>query len=163
MSEEKSRVERKKEKSDLQAKSKASLNKVYYWVIAFLFLILLLLVFFIFTKSDDKVKLDSKDALTEKVEENEKNLEDKTTSNSEKESSEEEKEENQNDPSKETEDSEEESEEDLESGEEIQVNEEAAHDPDHETDFSDGSADRLAIKEEIMKAKIGRASCRERV
>lgn len=142
-----SRVERKKEKANLEEKSKASLNKAYYWVIAFLFLVLILLVFFIFTKSEDKVDLDSNEESTEKVEENKKELEEKKTSTKKKEIQDEE----QNESSEEEQDLAEETEEtEGEVGEEVQVTEDAAHDPEYATDFSDGSADRLAIKKEIM-------------
>ena len=146
MSRKEFRTERKKENKNLQEKSKASLNKVYYWVIAFLFFVLFLLVLFIFSKSSDKVDLtdDNQQEQTQKeVEKSESVEDDSSTQESEYNQTEE----TGNDDA-ETDDAE----EDNEEIEENPVNESAPYDADHAVDYNDGSADRIAIKNKIMRA-----------
>lgn len=144
MSKKESRIERKKERKSLQEKSKTSLNKVYYWIIAFLFFILLLLVLFIFSKSEAKVDLTENDANSELVEEKPEVSDADTNQSSENET-----EDNQSDETEIEEESEDETEEE---DEQTIVNEDAPYDSDHAIDFNGGSADRIAIKEKIIEA-----------
>lgn len=147
MSENESRADRKKDNKNLKPKIKASLNKVYYWIIAFLFFVLFLLVIFIFSKSRNKVDLNNNEKTDEVVQEevNNKDLTDEEKS----------KQEDQEDiKEEETDNNVEEIEEDNEeenSEEEIVVDEGAPYDSNHTIDFNGGSADRLAIKQEVMK------------
>lgn len=159
MSKNESRVERKSEDKNLQGKSKASLNKVYYWIIAFLFLVLFVLVLFIFNKSGDKVDLIDDEENTEQVEgesndndstEEDSNDEEITEAEQESEENDENNEEQAN--SEDQEDNEDEEDNEVENAEdETAVNEDAPHDSNYAINYNSGSADRIAIKEEIMK------------
>ncbi len=148
MSKKESRIERKEEVKSLQEKRETSLNKVYYWIIAFLFFILFVLVLFIFSKSEAKVDLTENGTNNELVEK-ENEVSDADTNQS----SENEAEDNQSDES-EIEDDTDENLEDLtdEEDEQTIVNEDAPYDSDHAIDFNGGSADRIAIKERIIEA-----------
>lgn len=148
MSKKESRIERKKEGKNLQQKSKTSLNKVYYWIIAFLFFILFLLVLFIFSKSGTKVDLTEDDTNNELVEQ-ESEVSDADTNQS----SENETEDNQSEETEIEEETEEDPEDETEEEEEQTiVNEDAPYDSDHAIDFNGGSPDRIAIKEKIIEA-----------
>lgn len=136
-----SRVERKKETKNLEEKSALSLNKMYYWIIAFLFFILFALVLFIFSRSGDQVNLTDEEAETEEIQEKTNNDE----ATSEVVDSNEKEEEKQEDDEEETESS------DKNEEDESQVNENAPLDTSHEVNYNDGSADRVAIKKEVMK------------
>lgn len=146
MSKKESRIERKKEGKNLQQKSKTSLNKVYYWIIAFLFFILFLLVLFIFSKSGTKVDLTEDDTNNELVEQ-ESEVSDADTNQS----SENETEDSQSEETEIEEETEEDPEDETEEEQTI-VNEDAPYDSDHAIDFNGGSADRIAIKEKIIEA-----------
>lgn len=146
MSKKESRIERKKEGKNLQQKSKTSLNKVYYWIIAFLFFILFLLVLFIFSKSGTKVDLTEDDTNNELVEQ-ESEVSDADTNQS----SENETEDSQSEETEIEEETEEDPEDETEEEQTI-VNEDAPYDSDHAIDFNGGSTDRIAIKEKIIEA-----------
>ncbi|MDN6731742.1 MAG: YrrS family protein, partial [Atopostipes suicloacalis] len=116
------------------------------------------LVLFIFSKSNDKTDLKDNDENNELVEESQKK-DSNNLDSSENRENEKDKEEQSNDSKADTdnensknESDEEEPNEEEPSGEETIVSEnDAPHDPEHNTDYNGGSADRVAIKEEIMK------------
>lgn len=163
MSKNQSRKERKKQETSPNTENRpersSGISKIYYYIIGFLFLILLLLVIFIFTRDGDKVKLEDENtnesALIENNEEDNNSATDKNdeeaTTKEETDESEEEKDdssdENIEEDSEENQDTEE-----LAPGESAVVNEDAPHDTEHAVDYNEGSADRTAIKNEIMTA-----------
>lgn len=145
MSKNESRVERKKESKNLQEKSKLSLNKMYYWIIGFLFLVLFVLVLFIFSRSGDNVNVTDDQDQTEIVDEE---IEQSNSTNGAEQS--ESDAEVVEEPAEDEENTE--SEEELETEEETVVNEDAPIDESYAVNYNSGSADRVAIKEEIMQA-----------
>lgn len=151
-----SRTERKKEKNIAEERNKSTLNKGYYYVIAFLFLILFLLVIYIFIGSGDKVDLEENESPSGQLEETSENTQESSEFENDLEEENELPEEDTNEENEADEENEEESDTEEEDSEEniadeSVVNEEAPHDEGHAIDFNDGSADRIAIKEEIMK------------
>lgn len=147
MSKNESRADRKNQNKNLMEKSKASLNKVYYWIIAFLFFVLFLLVIFIFGKSGNKVDLTNNERTDELVQEE---SDDEDLTEAEKSKEEKQKDIKEEETDNDAEEKEEDSEEEI-SEEKTVVDEDAPHDSNHTIDFNNGSADRLAIKQEIMK------------
>ncbi len=148
MSKNESRRERKKRELS-STESKKRLSKVYYWVIGALFIILLLLVGFIFSRAGGKVQLDdeaNQETMIQeatKQEESEEKTKETETKQEETEDT---------DDTEEDADSEEDSEEEPEEETENEgVNENAPYDPDHAVNYEDGSADRIAIKEQVMQ------------
>lgn len=139
MTKSESRVERKKGSKKVKEKSKLSLNKIYFWVIGVLFLILFVLVIFIFRKSGDKVDLTEPENNSSLIQDKEKQT-DTTTSEDKKENEKEVSEDNNEQTTPENSE-----------GNDALVNENAPIDETHEVDYNDGSADRIAIKEEIIK------------
>lgn len=152
MTENNSRQERKKARKNSKSENTKGLSKIYYWIIGILFLVLLLLVVYIFVKSGSSTDLgensETKVLVQEETAEN-KNDENQTDS----EATEEETETDQENSEEDSEDLEktEEPEEQEEQEEQATVNDDAPYNPNHAVDFSDGSADRLAIKEKIIQ------------
>lgn len=164
MNENESREARKKEENKRNLSKRNGLGKIYYWVIGILFLILLLLIFFIFSRSGGNINLNSDDngsssvSDIENVEDTE--TEDQTDKTEGSETIEEEPAEDNTDNEDES-DNEENSEEDtdegdqaddVEPGESTVIDDSAPHDSSHAIDYNDGSADRVAIKNQIMEA-----------
>lgn len=154
MAENESRNERKEEEKNMRVKKKSSLSKVYYWIIGILFLILFLLVIYIFVNSGDKVNLGSEEDTSSIVQGNDAEVEEESTSEQSNQTEEAEESEEVKEDSEETEtiaeEPEEEPEETVES--ETSVNENAPLDTGHAVDYSNGSADRVAIKAKVMEA-----------
>ena len=161
-----SRRERKKQ--DVQSNRSVSENgisNVYYIVIGILFLILIGLIIFIFSRGGDDVNLNDNNtenpvedvqpdapaeepAETEDPDTGETDTVDEEPANTE-------------DPADDTdantdEETQEEDQdaeaEDLDEGETETVNTDAPHDASHSVDYNSGSADRVAIKNQIMQA-----------
>lgn len=140
MAEKESRRERKKLQKNEQPENKNGLGKIYYWIIGILFLILVLLVFYIFAKSGDKVDLGDGSETNSTAQEEVADVEEDSAENQS------------------TSDVEEVVEEEAE-GEEPEetveeeglVNEDAPLDTSHTVDYSNGSADRIAIKNKVMQ------------
>lgn len=145
MSKNESRRERKKRELSSTG-LKQGLSKVYYWVIGALFIVLLLLVVFIFSRAGGKVQLDdeaNQETMIQEATEQEENKEKTKETETKKEETED---------TEENADSEEDSEEETEEETENEgVNEDAPYDPDHAVNYEDGSADRIAIKEQVMQ------------
>lgn len=173
MSKKQSRKERKKQEKKINKKQqsvkKTGISKIYYYIIGFLFLILLLLIIFIFSRGGNKIKLEDEqknesalvdnnesdndiqtdkedENITEETEESEESEEPGETEEAE-EADDEKEDSLEEDTDEENQDTEE-----LEPGDSTVVNEEAPHDTDHAVDYNDGSADRVAIKNEVMAA-----------
>lgn len=150
MSKNESRNDRKKAES-MRSANKSSLNKVYYWIIGILFFILLLLVIYIFANSGDNVDLGTDEETSSLVQESETTTDQARTDEAAEEAAD-------TEASEETAETEaEESEENQENAEEstdnqTTVDENAPLDPNHAVDYSNGSADRIAIKEKVMEA-----------
>lgn len=168
MSKNQSRRERRRQKN-LSAErrtggDRGGLSKIYYWIIGILFLILVGLVVFIFTRNGDDVKLaDDNDEPALVQDADNAADEEATTEEPENESTSEEVSSNEESTEadesaveEETEDTEEAEEtedaEDIAIGESTTVTEDAPHDPSHTTNYNDGSADRVAIKNQVMQA-----------
>lgn len=168
MAKNESRRERKKTQKNVPKDEKNKLNKVYYWIIGILFLILFLLVIYIFAKSGDNVDLSDEEDTTSIVQEEELDVKEKPSAdltkdeNAEEETEqedtddteqeqeaepEENKKENEQEDEEDTEDVEEEATED-----EDNMNEDAPLDTNHDVNYNNGSADRIAIKKKVMQA-----------
>ncbi|HLR92674.1 MAG TPA: DUF1510 family protein [Atopostipes sp.] len=174
MSKNESRKERKKRErqtgNESRTGTKNGISRIYYYIIGFLFLILILLVVFIFSRSGDNVDLEADNSEEPAIVQNDQS-EDSEASNNEQtndseniaeesEDTDTEDEENTEDSqdAQEEEDNQDESEEpeenieEIQPGESVTVNEEVPHDPNHAINYNDGSADRTAIKNEVMAA-----------
>lgn len=141
MSENNLRSERKKKQKNKSKENKGSLSKFYYWIIGILFLILLLLVLYIFTKGGNQVDLGDEEATSSLVQQNKQDQDGESTESEEMEKN------NQADEDSEIE--QETNEEDDE--DETVVSEDAPLDTDHAVDYTNGSADRIAIKNKVMQ------------
>lgn len=167
MSKNNSRRERKNQQDNSVNNSSQSggISKVYYWIIGILFLILALLIVFIFNRSGNDVNLSDEEDQSALVQD--ETVDDTATEDAaDSETTEETEEAAEEDTTEETEESAEETEEDTEEeadveepeeedpteGESTIVNEDAPHDPDYAIDFDGGSADRTAIKNQVMQA-----------
>ena len=135
------------------------ISKVYYIVIGILFLILIGLIIFIFARGSN-VNIDNNES-DDPVEDVQPEIpeEPNGTENSNNESETEEPtepSEDEDDAVDSGENTEEEPEngdnQNTEDGGSTAVNPDAAHDPSHAVDYNSGSADRVAIKEQIMAA-----------
>lgn len=135
------------------------ISKVYYIVIGILFLILIGLIIFIFTRGSN-VNIDNNES-DDPVEDVQPEIpeEPNGTENSNNESETEEPtepSEDEDDAVDSGENTEEEPEngdnQNTEDGGSTAVNTDAPHDPSHAVDYNSGSADRVAIKEQIMAA-----------
>lgn len=164
-----SRRERKKQ--DVQSDRSVSdnkISKVYYIVIGILFLILIGLIVFIFSRGGDDVNLNDNNtenpvedvqpddpagepaepAETEDPDTGETDSVDEEPANTE---------DPADDPDANTDEEIQEEDldadaEDLDEGETETVNSDAPHDASHSVDYNSGSADRVAIKNQIMQA-----------
>lgn len=165
MSKNESRKERRRQENnpetETRTESRGGISKVYYYIIGFLFLVLLGLVIFIFSRGGNDVNLegDNEDQSALVNEESQETSDPATENETEEPAPEEEEttEGPESDNEEETteeqpEETEEESTDELQPGDSSVVNEDAPHDPDHATDYNDGSADRVAIKNEIIAA-----------
>lgn len=179
MSKNESRQERKK--NDNSGKNQSNISKVYYWVIGILFLVLLVLVFFIFSRSGDDVNIsegedqsavvDDTESDTDETQDSETSSdsdansdEDNTDSNND-EDTQDENQENTNDSEESTgdiddsnedqdsdnADSEENNEDESEDEESTAVDSDAPLNESHTVDYSEGSADRVEIKQRVME------------
>ena len=158
MSKNESRQERKNKKDQIThtRESRTSTSKIYYWIIGILFVILVLLVLFIFTRSGNDIKLEDTQDQTANIQEENKvetPSEDQNTATDVQETEEEDSNETEEaDETETTEDDEDSQEsENLEVGESETVANDLPHDTSHATDYSNGSADRIEIKERVME------------
>lgn len=158
MSKNESRQERKNRKDQITntGESRTSTNKIYYWIIGILFVVLVLLVLFIFTRSGNDIKLEDTQDQTANIQEENKvetPSEDQNTATDVQETEEEDSNETEEaDETETTEDDEDSQEsENLEVGESETVVNDLPHDTSHATDYSNGSADRIEIKERVME------------
>lgn len=158
MSKNESRQERKNRKDQITntRESRTSTNKIYYWIIGILFVVLVLLVLFIFTRSGNDIKLEDTQDQTANIQEENKvetPSEDQNTATDVQETEEEDSNETEEvDETETTEDDEDSQEsENLEVGESETVTNDLPHDTSHATDYSNGSADRIEIKERVME------------
>lgn len=158
MSKNESRQERKNRKDQITntGESRTSTNKIYYWIIGILFVVLVLLVLFIFTRSGNDIKLEDTQDQTANIQEENKvetPSEDQNTATDVQETEEEDSNETEEvDETETTEDDEDSQEsENLEVGESETVTNDLPHDTSHATDYSNGSADRIEIKERVME------------
>lgn len=158
MSKNESRRERLNEE---KPKSSGGISKVYYWIIGILFLVLILLIVFIFSRSGDKVNLgdeEDQSSLVEDTVEEENESESDTSSEPAEEGAEEteapEGTENTDEASdtEEADKTESSTEDESEEDEETTNTDEIPHDPSYATDYSNGSADRVEIKNRVMEA-----------
>lgn len=158
-----SRRERKKQ--DVQSNrsvSDSGISKIYYIVIGLLFVILVGLIIFIFSRGGNDVNLDDNntEAPVEDIEPDAPVEEDSDTDETEPEDEEpanteepaddtdaDSDEDNTEEPADENENPDE-----AEEGNPDAVNSDAPHDPSHAVDYNSGSADRVAIKSQIMQA-----------
>lgn len=161
-----SRRERKKQ--DVQSDRSVSdngISKVYYIVIGILFLILIGLIIFIFSRGGDDVNLNDnntenpvEDVQPDEPAEEPAETEDPDTGetdsvNEEPANTEEPAEEPDANTDEETQEEDLDTDaEDLDEGEAETVNSDAPHDASHSVDYNSGSADRVAIKNQIMQA-----------
>lgn len=168
MSKNESRRERKNQEEQVSSKSNSGgISKVYYWIIGALFLVLILLIVFIFSRSGDDLDLGEEedqtalvqDAEDENAEKSEAPTENEQTDSQEDQENQDNEENQENESDEETnseEDTEEDAnneenaEEDAAEDESTTVTEDAPLDTDHATDYSNGSADRVEIKERVM-------------
>lgn len=148
--------------SNQENQNNNKLSKTYYWIIGILFVILIGLVIFIFTRSGNDVDLGDDDNASSIVQDGNNGEEDQNSDESDGEEDSAVDDTDEENPSDETDDSSSEEENDNDEneaetdapdpGETTTVNENAPHDPDHPIDYSEGSDDRIAIKNEIMRA-----------
>lgn len=155
MSKNESRQERRSQQNRRRAKKESTkgISNLYYWIIGILFAILILLVIFIFSRSGDDVNLEGEQEQTALIQEEStgENTQEESTSAEETGSEPEENTEETEQPAEEPEEVEEEAEStNSEEGESEVVNENPPHDPNHATDYSTGSSDRVEIKERVM-------------
>lgn len=161
-----SRRERKKQ--DVQSNRSVSgsgISKVYYIVIGLLFIILVGLIIFIFSRGGNDVNLDdnnTEDPVEDvqpdaPVEEEPEDTEDPDTGETnpveeEPADTEEPVDDTDEDNQEEEPADEDENAEEPAEGDSDAVNSDAPHDPSHAVDYNSGSADRVAIKNQIMQA-----------
>ena len=161
-----SRRERKKQ--DVQSNRSVSENgisNVYYIVIGILFLILIGLIIFIFSRGGDDVNLNDNNtenpvedvqpdepAETEDPDTNETDPVDEEPADTEDPATDPDAEPNEETQEEEPDADENANTEDLDEGETETVNSDAPHDASHSVDYNSGSADRVAIKNQIMQA-----------
>lgn len=168
--------------TDSRADNRGGLSKVYYWVIGILFLILILLVVFIFSRSGagDDVNLADKDNGAEVVQDGASDAVDDGTADDsaddENAETEAESAETETDAEAEAEDEPEEADDseaadeaeadaedeedadteddatDIAPGETTTVDEDAPHDAGYAVNYNEGSADRGAIRSQVMQA-----------
>lgn len=173
MSKNESRRERReRENNTSEDKNNGSgISKVYYWIIGGLFVILIGLVIFIFSQSGDDMNLageedqsalveDSESDSAENTADEEANQEEQATSTDE--TNDENQEQDTEEPADETEDTadtedteettdSEEDQEDTETDQTAGVNADAPLDESYAVDYSEGSADRVEIKQRVME------------
>lgn len=158
-----SRRERKKQEvQSNRSVSDSGISKIYYIVIGLLFVILVGLIIFIFSRGGNDVNLDDNntEAPVEDIEPDAPVEEDSDTDETEPEDEEpanteepaddtdaDSDEDNTEEPADENENPDE-----AEEGNPDAVNSDAPHDPSHAVDYNSGSADRVAIKSQIMQA-----------
>lgn len=147
--------------------SNSTFEKIFYILIALLFLLLVAFIIFIMNfsgnntdnVSEDLVQTEGRDSIRElfssdgdqsdETEENPESQEQtddsaESTSDSEEQTDEKLQEDNE-------EDTEEEAEEETTEGDTSIINEDPPHDPSHAVDYSDGSSDRLEIRENVLQ------------
>lgn len=165
-----SRRERKKQ--DVQSNrsgSKNGISNVYYIVIGILFLILIGLIIFIFSRGGDDVNLGDNNiedpvenvqpdeptedpSETENPDTNETDPVDEEAADTEDSATEPDADTNEETQEEEPAADENANTEDLDEGETETVNSDAPHDASHSVDYNSGSADRVAIRSQIMQA-----------
>jgi len=176
MSKKESRQERKQQENKNES-SNSGISKVYYWIIGILFIVLIGLVFFIFSQSGDDVAIEDDSASdSEMVEEDPNGTNETETGTETEEDTSEEDTTDESDQSDDTSDESEDTEENTSTDEEetteedtteedttdedaseseedsTAVNEDAPLNESYAVDYGEGSADRVAIREQVMQA-----------
>lgn len=133
-------------------RSSSTFDKIFYVLIALLFLILVGFIIFIMNYSDDSTENVSEDLVQSETSDSIRDLfsRDRNDEEGGEESGETSGDENQEDTSDEAADEDEDESEEETQGDESIINENPPHDPNHATDYSDGSADRLEIRENVL-------------
>lgn len=156
----------RKEQSSGPSNSGSTFDKVFYILIAFLFLLLIAVVIFIMNFSDSSTEGVSEDIVQEEgmgsirdlfADDSDQSDDDNQGDNSNTDQSEDEGEEETTDEDTEetTEDTEDDTEEETDDTNETQgdqsiINENPPHDPSYAIDFADGSSDRIEIRENVL-------------
>jgi len=177
MSKNESRQERKQQENKNESSS-SGISKVYYWIIGILFIVLIGLVFFIFSQSGDDVNIEDDSASdSEMVEESpngtnetesgteteedtstddttdesdQTGVSDETTDETEDTAGTEDTEEDTTEEDTST-DEDDTTDEDTSEDDSTAVNEDAPLNESYAVDYSEGSADRIAIREQVMQ------------
>lgn len=170
MNENESRRARRRSNNKSEDNSPKGISNVFYWIIGILFLILIGLAIFIFSRSGEDVNLDAENDQSAVVQEqpNEEPADDNEAASENNQEPTEEPEENQEETTEQPEDENnteneagEEEETDTEDtpdetetpepGDNVAVNEDAPLNEGYAVDYSDGSSDRIAIRNQVIQ------------
>lgn len=147
---------RRKKSGGASDRNNSAFDKIFYILIALLFLLLVAFIFFIMNYNDnnadnvseDLAQSESRDSIRDLFSDNNEDAENTDAENSDAEQAE----------TSESEEDQENTEEELEEEEDTEetqgdlsiINENPPHEPGHATDYSEGSSDRLEIRELVQ-------------